>query len=248
MIGLGAGLPGRRRAWTPARLGSQLGLWLRGDHVTLAGGTVSSWIDRSASGNNFAPALEARRPLYAAQGLAWRPALSFDGVDDILLGGSFSSLAGAGSAELFVVMQLAQDPPSVEAGYGIAWQLGSPSFGDEDTIPYIDGKIYAGAFSTVRKTTNVAMGAGYFLSPRIVSIRSAANDWRLSTDGVERYTTATNTFTTGGDPAAGGDPESAVARLYGLLAEVIVCAPVLSDADRARMLKYLGTRYSIAVP
>ena len=76
----------RRRAWTPAVLGSALAMWLDASDsstITLNGSTVSQWSDKSGRGNNASQGTASSQPTYTATG--WvnnRPALLFDGSND----------------------------------------------------------------------------------------------------------------------------------------------------------------------
>lgn len=248
MIGLGLGIStATARAWTPKALGGGLALWLRADKgITYGvGAKVAGWADQSGHGRNFAQAIAGRQPVQTDAYVGARQAVVFDGSDDILTAasGTFSGLAATGSAEVFIVCKTAADPPVV--GFGGCWQLGSPA-ASTDHLPYTDGNTYCGIFSTARKTVG-ALGAGHYASPRVVQVYSAAADWRYSTNGVQRYSTATNTFGVGTTTAVGGDPDETAIRMAGGVAEVIVCAPVLSAVSRARVLHYLGWRYGIAI-
>lgn len=235
------GRPGNRFPY----LGSQLALRLRGDRVTLNGSTVSQWTDLSGNGRHYSQGVASRQPTWAASAINGRAGLTFDGSNNILTGTAFTALSGVGSAEVFVVMQLAADPPA--AGFGGCWQIGSAA-AFSDLVPYsVDGKTYCGIFSTTRQTVG-ALGAGFYASPRIVSAYSAASDWRFFVDGTQQYSTGTNTYGVGTTTAIGGDPDESAIRLAGTIAEVLVFAPKLSGTQRRAVLAYLGARYGITVP
>lgn len=230
--------------WTPSDLGVKLVQWLRADMgVTLDGSGVESWDDQSGDDRLFLQLDAAKQPTFGATYIGGRPAIVFDGSDDILDGDPFTDLAGNGSAELFIVMQLVADPPVT--GSGGSWQLGSPN-GTEEYVPLTNGQIYAGDFSTVRKSTAVNMGADFFTSPRIFSVSSKAGEWKMYLDGVEVYTTATNTFAVGTAAAIGGDPEQAGVRLCGGIGEVLIASPMCSTEERAEAIAYFKERYTIA--
>jgi hypothetical protein len=240
---------GRTALWTPAELGGSLAAWWRGDQVVLASGAVSQWTDLSGNARHWTQGTPANRPGWEAAGVGGQPCLTFNGVDQILSGPSFATLTT--SASFFIVMRLVNDPALL--GFGACWQLCGPT-GDEDYCPFSNesfpgdhGRIFCGVFSTARKSTAVAMGTDFFESPRVFSVKSAASEWRMSIDGVQRYTTSTNTFSSAGAAnALGGDPEAAL-RYHGRFAEGLVCSPALSASNEALVVAYLGARYGIAV-
>jgi hypothetical protein len=62
-----------------------LALWLKADSgVTTAGGAVSSWTDQSGNRREALQETATRRPLLIADAVRHRPALRFDGADDVL--------------------------------------------------------------------------------------------------------------------------------------------------------------------
>lgn len=191
----------------------------------------------------------SKQPVIQSGHIGGMDSVYFDGVSKIVATtADFSSIAGSG--DFFAVMRLAQDPTTLAKGYGGCWQFGGNP-GTEDYLPYYgDGTIYCGVLSASRKTTSVSMGSGYFASPRIFSVYSAASSWKMLTDGVERYSTASNSFglSASSGIAIGGDPETGVVRMYGGIAEVIVASPSLTTAQRSKVYQYLGARYGISVP
>lgn len=71
-------------------------LWLRGDSVTLVGGDVSVWLDKSGNGNDVSAGVGVR-PLLVPSAAAYKgkPVLDFDGIDDVLAGGLATALLPA---------------------------------------------------------------------------------------------------------------------------------------------------------
>lgn len=228
--------------WTPKRLGASLAVWLRGDSKVLNGSNASQATDLSTNARHYTQGAAGAQPAWSATGLAGRPCFTFDGSDDILVGPSLAALST--SADVFVVVQLDVDPPI--AGHGGCWDCAGT--GQEDYCPnFADGAIYQGALSTARKSTAVTKGSGYFQTPRIVAVYSAASDWKLSLNGVQQYSTGTNTFASSGGVAIGGDATVSAARLKGKIAELIIASPALTSTQRAKVHSYLGKRYGITV-
>lgn len=242
-VGIGCGLSGGGSPWTPKRLGSSLALWLRADKgVSFNGSNVAAWLDQSGNGRDFSQGTASRQPTWSATALGGQPAVVFDGANDIFSAATLSALTT--SADTFIVMKCANDPAT--AGFGACWQIASP-FGTEDYVPfYVGRQVYSGIFSTARKATVVVGSAGYFAAPRVFSVYSKNAEWKMLTDGVERFTTATNTFSSTGAIALGGDPEQNYP-YHGSFAEVIIASPSLTAPQRAQVYAYLGKRYGIVV-
>lgn len=249
-IGLGLGLTSTRRPWLPSALGSSLQLWVRADlGVTTASGRVVSWHDQSGKGRDFSQGTFSKQPVISSGYLGGKDAVYFDGTTRIVAGNwSLSSITG--SADVFVVMKTEQDPSTALKGNGGCFQIAGAE-GDESLIPYTNGVTYCSCFSSARYTVG-NIGAGHYLSKRIVEIRSSASSWSFLTDGVQRYNSPTNTFYSGAggllSTALGGDPERADIRMYGGISEVIVVSPSLTAGQRVGVYKYLGSRYGITTP
>lgn len=210
--------------------------WLE-DQVTLNGATVASWLDKSGNGRNWTQASAPLQPTYVASAINGRPGLSFSAAATQYLSGA--SLAALTAAEVFYVLQLNADPPATAAKSALSRFGTSASI---DNVPFTDGVIYDGAFSTARKTTGNPTPS--LASPRIYSVVSIANEWTSYIDGVQFFTTATNTFGGQSSPYIGATPGSNY--LDGLLCAVIVYSAKLSAADRATTIAYLKSRYGIA--
>lgn len=80
--------------WSPANMAQPPKIWLDdASPVTLVGGAVSVWSDRSGNGNDFTQASTSERPVPVAGELAGRQVVRFDGTNDRLLGSAASTLA-----------------------------------------------------------------------------------------------------------------------------------------------------------
>lgn len=242
-LGLGLGMGGGRVVTPKTIAGSKVVLWLRADKGTTGSPNVSAWADQSGNGRDFSQGTLSKRPDYTASAIGGKPALFFNGSTELVGGPSFDAIAAIGSGEMFGVIQRALDPPTT--GFGGAWRLGSP-IGQESFYPNsVDLRVYEGFLSTTRKATNITKATGYWTQPHIVQCLSAPSDWRMWLDGTLEYSTATNTVGSSSSTAIGGDTGAAGVLMHGYISEVIVCAPVLTVAERAKMLKYLKARYQI---
>jgi ferric-dicitrate binding protein FerR (iron transport regulator) len=79
-----------------------LALWLRADSgVTIAAGSVAAWTDQSANRREAVQELAARRPLLIPDAARGRPAIRFDGLDDVLV--TSLPIEGLGGLTLAIV-------------------------------------------------------------------------------------------------------------------------------------------------
>ncbi|MFM5936712.1 MAG: hypothetical protein ACKOQ2_29240 [Dolichospermum sp.] len=78
-----------KKLWTPVQMSTAL--WLDAadsSTVTLNGGNVSQWDDKSGNGRNAAQATAANQPARTLNGLNGKTVLTFDGVNDFLVSNS----------------------------------------------------------------------------------------------------------------------------------------------------------------
>jgi len=83
-----------------------LRLWLDGSGITQAASRVSAWADRTPFGNSVSQADADKQPAFHVEGANGKPAVVFDGVDDLLdatVNGA--RLLSSDSASLFIVMK-----------------------------------------------------------------------------------------------------------------------------------------------
>ena len=86
-----------------------LRLWLEGSGIAQAGGKVSAWTDRTPFGHDVSQAEADRQPTLHSEGANGKPAVVFDGADDVL--GATANGAGllsGDAASIFIVMKQAK--------------------------------------------------------------------------------------------------------------------------------------------
>jgi Concanavalin A-like lectin/glucanases superfamily len=87
------------------RAGATLVLWLRADlGITIVTG-VSQWNDQSGSANHVTQATGSKQPTVAAADINGKPALAFDGTDDVLSKAS-TTLITSSAYSIFMVNKL----------------------------------------------------------------------------------------------------------------------------------------------
>lgn len=170
-----------------------------------------------------------------------QPSATFDGVDDVYPLGDLSALT---QGEIFVVLKLANDPPSADTKTGFMKTTGN---GIATThYRWTDGVVYDSFGTSVRKTVgsitpNLAL-------PHVYNSRSQAGEWTLEINGVQEFTTATNTVNFGNASFTSFGRDGATYFLDGKVAYVALCNQVQTATQRARMLRYLNERFAINSP
>lgn len=224
--------------WSPADVSTPLAWWLRGDNVSLNGGTVSQWNDKSGNARNWAQGSAPLQPTFLASAINGQPGLRFDAAALQELVGPNLFAINLPAAETFIVAQLNADPPATAAKCGF-WRTESAAA--TAAVPFTDGIIYDGFGSTVRKTTvNPAVSMA---SPCIYSVISTGAEWTSSLNGTQIFTTGTNTV---GWNTATRIGSSVTNWFDGVMCEWIVYGAKLSSTDRASVIAYLKARYGIS--
>ena len=178
------------------------------------------------------------RATYNASDAAFanQPTATFDGVDDFY---PLGSLGGTTQGEMFVVLKIANDPPSLGAKSGYHY-IGSAASGTH--YPFTDGIVYDAFGTNTRKT--VGDLATPLTSPHIYNVRSSAGNWTLEINGTQVFTTASNTAAFIG-AALFGTTYTSVHFLDGTVAYMVLCNQVQTPEVRAAFVQYLKGRFGI---
>jgi hypothetical protein len=241
-----ATLPCRRKAFQSAGIptGNLMAQW-EADSLSLNDGdAVTTWTDQSGNGRNATQATGGSKPLYKVNIFGSKPALLFDGANDVL---DFSVTADISAAfTAFVVLQ-----PSTGAGaynFGpLTWE--DPAGGQANGF-YLnaDGSGTSSAYvphMTVRhgnsETQNKKIGTTALSGSKYLFT------WTYDgTTPVGRKNGAAQTLTTsdGGYGGHGGGSIGFAYQYYpGYIAAVIVYNSVLSAADISTVESYLNAKY-----
>lgn len=210
-------------------------LWLRADAgVTYDGSNnVSAWADQSGNGKN-ATASGTQRPLYVNSDINGMPVISFDGVDDRLVG---PNVISATPCTIIIVAKFSN---SEEIG------MLFEQYGTYDNIALYRGfnggtsrqfRLYNGADLTSSATTN----------------DNQAYIFETIVDGVNSYLYLNGSETAFGDTGnlipegnyylgywAGADEAKTMK-----IAEVIVYNRAITTQERQQVESYLNTKYNI---
>lgn len=233
---------------------SSLRVWLAARNEEYAhDDAVGQLSDFSGRGNHATQATAASKPTFKKNVINGLPALYFVNDDFLQFEDVFR---GMSAAEVFLVLQRDVDPASsastnLNAGF---WRMNAATGANVAShVPWTDGNIYDGCFSTVRK------GAGNptpsLASPRIYNVTSMSGEWTCRIDGTQQFTTATNTYqspTTGNQGMAtlGRSSGEVVNNFWyyaGHFAEFLVYDQKLSSAARDEVEGILGGLYNITV-
>ena len=218
-----------------------LRLWLDGSGIAQEGGKVSAWEDRTPFGHDVRQLEADRQPTFHSEGVNGKPAVIFDGVDDVLgVMVNGARLLSSDTASLFIVMK--QDRASAKNAL-LGWESNSHLNHLDLLFTYNDQLLF--------DYGNVSAGG------RILAAQPESWDdlWNL----VEVYRTGeSGLVTVAGKPvfsdtfAGELDVEvdgaltlGGVGGLHfgGAVAEVLVYNRALGVGERESVVQYLGVKY-----
>jgi hypothetical protein len=225
--------------WTPEQL-SSLQIWFRGDDLSGADqDLISTWTDASGNSRNATQATASNQPFLEVAELNSLNVVHFDPTTTERYM-ELSNLGGTGWTEgmIICVLKAGADPGSGTRG-------GPHYFGTATSTnhyPFSDNNIYNGDMSTVRKT--VGNPASTLAAWRIFGTRSATNDWKFYLDGVQFFTTATNTVGFGVSRLGAGGGAGGF-KFDGFIAEWTLFNVALAQSDREKVEGYLAHKWGI---
>lgn len=262
MIGGSLGLLGARlggaAAWTPAQL-SSLALWLDANDastITLNGGNVSQWNDKSGRNNHVSNAEAATQPAYLTTGWNNKPTVSFTEIGQHFLFNygmtGFSSNSDFTLASAFEFLQSYQHWDMI-AGWR-PWPAGALS-----GTPILQGMSYSsqiGIHHTDQVDTRIKVDVTSRLGKKIaIASRSggAAGNGGAVTVTSTGFSQATyntdatqtwNSATTSGFQVGG---RQQISTSFGnkYISEVVGCNTKLSTADRQKLEGYLAWKWGL---
>jgi len=258
-------------AFAPTDIAS-LRYWVRGDlglfqdaegttPATADGDVVGLWKDQSVNAYDVSQATTEKKPLLklAANGINGKPAVLFDGSNDILVRTVANWLSDDSAGSVFVVLRLAATTDYQDF-------LASADEGSTNYYvmfsPYYNAGSYGQKFRVMQKNNDTAdliysTDINVASKTYIGTIRSNGSAYTIRRNGVDQALNAETGSNTGDwfADAANRDNFSvgAVKRsseayfLNGLIAEIIVCGENLTGDDLVNMETYLADRYGITL-
>ena len=227
--------------WQPDSLGSSLALWLDAadaSTITLNSSNVSQWSDKSGNGRHVAQSLATLQPAYITTAINNKPAVRFDGSNDIFNAVSPSnwwlSAIGAGAFSLFHLFR------SSVSGYGISVNNLNGSGG----VP----RLYMLASSMSYSTLNTLLNNSPGYSLGSVALIQFSHDG-VATPSV-RMNAGTELTTTQAAVAPQNGNFSFPFLISGTPApgdssEIVVVAGNLSSSDRQKLEGYLAWKWGL---
>jgi HEAT repeat protein/type 1 glutamine amidotransferase len=215
-------------------------------------GRVSAWANRAKQVGGKLTSAGAQQPVYVLQGLGGRPALRFDGVDDLLRNTSFGQSAQAWTVAIVTAPRsnagqfralLATNRPGqndYQSGFNI-------DLGPGETSAFISINlegIKAGGAANLR-TESAPFGEG-----QIILLSTGEGSSRLWVNGTEEEARPA------GDAATVMDELRLGGRFYlgqergffhGDISEVLIYRTPLSDAQRAGLTAHLLQKYGLNI-
>lgn len=206
--------------------------------VTANGDPIGYIEDVSGKGNHATQATAGSRGV-----LDGSNALLLDGTDDHLILPA-ALLTGWTAGTFVAAVRLALDPPVNDFKTGpVFGDFGNSGFGD--AYPFSDGIIYDGTLSNVRKITGNP--AASLTAWHILTIFSAANDYRLDLNSTNHYTTAANTVAVGAAPLLGKSIIGGNTFLNGRIGRSTAINRILSGTELVDLRSWAASPYGIVL-
>lgn len=229
-------------AFVPTQLaGCQL--WLRSDMgVSIVSGGVSSWADQSGNARDASQATGSKRPTLLQSAVNGFPAVSFDGVDDVLASPAFS--AGTYTMCLVTTGQI--------GGNGYFFTRSAAGVEVDTLYGGVGNTTYVNRGGTVSAYDNVANWGQWIPSTAKLLVQTFDGSHAGHIVRVNGLTQSWGT-TSGGDPGTGPTTHQLViagrndsyAPSNINVAEAVFFDRVLSDDELATVEQYLRRRYAL---
>ncbi len=222
---------------------TNLKLWLKADagtNTTTDGAAVSNWADQSGNGNNATQSTTANQPTYVASALNGKPAIHFNGGEDLNLPTASTLGILNSDYEMFIVART--NSSSASPNFLIS------SANIEQFEMHLNGA--AGARFIPTSATYIDEGsAGQYAdnNPHIFNAQASSTEGLIRVDGVNGSDTLTNVQSSSDGALALGVRISGPGYyLTGDIAEVIIYNKVLTTSDRILVESYLASKYGIS--
>lgn len=244
--------------WSPLALGSALALWLDAadaSTITLNGGNVSQWNDKSGNGRNATQAIASLQPAYTALGIGGKPSLTFAPE-----GGSASDRLNVTftlTENNITAFALARKPSSSEDSkhrYGRVLSLRNTSGTDySNTNGWIPafmaqsnafGGVNAPSIVNYRNDAVISVQPMVYNTPYIIGSTLSGSTGTMRVNGNQTSGTTSATAVNINQMLIGASSEGVDSEMYGDIAEVILTL-ALSLADQQRIEGYLAWKWGL---
>lgn len=239
---------------------ANLGLWLDADDsstITTVSGGVSEWRDKSGSGRVFSQTTANNRPTVATSVFGSKPAIRFDGSNDLL-----QSTADAGSLVFPATIFMVVDKPVSTSDGGLFTHIksgvNSYDSGDAWVLSTNTNSAAIRALGGISTTLFPGVGSvGTLLGKFLVSMRLATNSGALknrtaglsNTDSSISFssTPSNNGCALGVLSASSGVGNFNIHFLAGDIAEVVIYSRAISSSEESRVENYLAKKYGLTL-
>lgn len=244
-------------AWTPAALGPALALWLDAadaSTITLNGGTVSQWNDKSGNARHVSQATAVNQPTYNTTALNGKPSLVFDGTDDFIAN-TATGIAATANVSLFMVTTARQNPGNYRGFFS-----SSPLGGSDYTSGLVmdQGGIATTALNYIGvegakggTNTDLMTGSIPFGQPTLLALAYETAETRLRVNGGQFQ----GTRSTSGSNVSLDLIHLGVRYWFGAvqsnthasinLSDVVLVVGAMSTTDRERLEGYLAWKWGL---
>lgn len=228
--------------WTPAAITTTL--WLDAadsETITQTSGKISHWADKSGNERHVSQSSDAARPVITAAGQNGMDVVTFDGGDLLATAANFPETGNAEFSVFWVYKKTAA------GGSAFGWGNSNTSLGcfglyDNGSVAgfsYGGGKMYRCNPPALNQMSVWA----HIKTPGVISITTV-----LTKDGANAGTSSHSTSTPNivNGLFTVGQWSSSSMRLFGSVAEFIVCPAALSTTDRRVVEGYLAHKWGLA--
>jgi alpha-tubulin suppressor-like RCC1 family protein len=226
----------------PAIPTSSVAFWLRAEcGVTKDDSNrVASWVDQSGLNGAGTQSNAVVQPVFVGSALGGKPAVRFDGADDLLNLPNFGG--GLTEGEVFVVAKAT----ATQVDVATLWMIGDDYIWGPNTYPGGDGTVWE-TFGT-RNQKNTGVPTQPLTRAHVYNVSSKAGEFVTRFNGTEHFRTTSNTVFFPSSPRLGGGIYDRH-RFGGDIAELIVFNHVLTATERSAVQGYLGSKYqTVLVP
>jgi hypothetical protein len=215
-----------------------------GSAVTTDGSAVARWEDQSGNGRHFKQSTANNQPILKTSIQNSKNIIRFDGANDFMeMDSAFSGLT---SASYYVVLKIANDPPSVQsrAGHPIFFLYSTAGGGKASHFPWTDSIIYDATMSSTRRT--VGNPSQSLANYNLYNVDADASSWTARLNKTQLFNATSNTFEQR-EKIIGRSVDVNNFYYYdGDLAEIIAYNTVLSSTNRSKVEDYLYSKWAIA--
>jgi hypothetical protein len=236
-----ATLFGGPKLWRPDELGSSLALWLDAEDtasITLNGGNVSQWSDKSGNGRHATQATAALQPAYNASEINSKPAIVTD--NDALYVARWAAVS-----QPFTRVMLFNPVAIVSAGHLInSANINIPTGNAGNVADWFNTAASMAQFSgVVANAVPVAINTTYIRLSQYDTTNSIVYTNGTQTGPANAGAAAIQGMTIGGYSQTGtGAPLGSTSARHG---EILLIEGVLSTDDRQKLEGYLAHKWGL---